>query len=380
MATPSGRSKRAAKGRAAPKPRSRAKPPLRGKAAAKPTPSPDKLLLTGLGEAARAIGKSGFYARLLDVMKHVAPWKVANVVRYSRFAAPHFLINVEGRPAMADLYLSGYYRFDPYYRHWREVGTGGVMTLRGASKPEGLTSDYFTAFLPRTGIVDDLGVMLPSVGGTAIGLFLETPLRRYTPAEAARLEHLYPLFLGLHDAHLARLLSDTLYGDPAVGPEAERPMAIRDREGGWVHATQAWRDLEAGEPALRAAVQRGDATVETAAGMLHSEALGGDSPLAPGGTLYVVEKGRPSAPPISFEAVFGSFAEGQLTRREAQIAKLILSGYPTAHIAKTLGIGVGTVKNHRRRLYDKLDITTERELFSLFLAHLTGAGGAPMVP
>ncbi|TGQ88614.1 response regulator transcription factor, partial [Mesorhizobium sp. M1C.F.Ca.ET.204.01.1.1] len=32
---------------------------------------------------------------------------------------------------------------------------------------------------------------------------------------------------------------------------------------------------------------------------------------------------------------------------------------------------VGTVKNHRRRIYEKLDITTERELFLQFFQHPT---------
>ena len=43
--------------------------------------------------------------------------------------------------------------------------------------------------------------------------------------------------------------------------------------------------------------------------------------------------------------------------------QLVLSGYPTATIASKLGISVGTTKNHRRKIYQKLDITTERELF-----------------
>ena len=38
-------------------------------------------------------------------------------------------------------------------------------------------------------------------------------------------------------------------------------------------------------------------------------------------------------------------------------------------IAERLGITVGTVKNHRRRIYEKLDITTERELFLQFFQH-----------
>jgi DNA-binding CsgD family transcriptional regulator len=55
-----------------------------------------------------------------------------------------------------------------------------------------------------------------------------------------------------------------------------------------------------------------------------------------------------------------------LSPRERELVRLILSGYPTATIARRLGITAGTVKNHRRRIYDKLDITTERELFVEF--------------
>ncbi|WP_019170016.1 helix-turn-helix transcriptional regulator [Pseudaminobacter salicylatoxidans] len=55
-----------------------------------------------------------------------------------------------------------------------------------------------------------------------------------------------------------------------------------------------------------------------------------------------------------------------LTQRERELVQLVLAGHPTAAIAKRLGITVGTAKNHRRRIYDKLDITTERELFLQF--------------
>jgi DNA-binding CsgD family transcriptional regulator len=53
----------------------------------------------------------------------------------------------------------------------------------------------------------------------------------------------------------------------------------------------------------------------------------------------------------------------ELSSRERQLVGLILAGYPTALIAQRLNISVGTVKNHRRSIYRKLDITTERELF-----------------
>jgi DNA-binding CsgD family transcriptional regulator len=62
----------------------------------------------------------------------------------------------------------------------------------------------------------------------------------------------------------------------------------------------------------------------------------------------------------------------ELSARERQLVEIILKGYPTALISKRLGITVGTVKNHRRRIYEKLDITTERELFLQYFEHMSG--------
>jgi DNA-binding CsgD family transcriptional regulator len=59
----------------------------------------------------------------------------------------------------------------------------------------------------------------------------------------------------------------------------------------------------------------------------------------------------------------------ELSARERELATLILAGHPSATIAERLGITPGTVKNHRRRIYAKLDITTERELFLQFFQH-----------
>jgi DNA-binding CsgD family transcriptional regulator len=60
-----------------------------------------------------------------------------------------------------------------------------------------------------------------------------------------------------------------------------------------------------------------------------------------------------------------------LSSRERELVKFIITGHPTAGIAARMKITVGTVKNHRRRIYEKLDITTERELFLQYLDHLS---------
>lgn len=81
-------------------------------------------------------------------------------------------------------------------------------------------------------------------------------------------------------------------------------------------------------------------------------------------------KGRtPQAAP-SLPARGGLWPE--LSGREREIVQLILAGHPTAGIARKLGLARGTVKNHRRSIYTKLDITTERELF---LQYLDSTGG-----
>ncbi len=78
------------------------------------------------------------------------------------------------------------------------------------------------------------------------------------------------------------------------------------------------------------------------------------------------------------EQAIASVGGDQLTRRERQVAGLLLQGLDTEAIAGALGIGCGTVKNHRKHLYAKLNLHSRAELFSFFLNHLiTAPAGAP---
>ena len=58
-----------------------------------------------------------------------------------------------------------------------------------------------------------------------------------------------------------------------------------------------------------------------------------------------------------------------ITRREAQIAALVLQGHSNGSAALTLDIARETCKVHRRNLYRKLAISSQRDLFGL-LKHL----------
>ncbi|NWA40835.1 response regulator transcription factor [Pseudomonas reactans] len=57
----------------------------------------------------------------------------------------------------------------------------------------------------------------------------------------------------------------------------------------------------------------------------------------------------------------------QLTVRELDVGRLMLSGCSSKEIARKLEISVETVKVHKKHIYSKLGIKSQSELFSIFL-------------
>lgn len=70
---------------------------------------------------------------------------------------------------------------------------------------------------------------------------------------------------------------------------------------------------------------------------------------------------------------FENFGESRLTGREREITQLLLRGHSTKSIARELGIAPGTVMVHKRNLFVKLGITSQYELFSMFIEKLSRA-------
>lgn len=70
------------------------------------------------------------------------------------------------------------------------------------------------------------------------------------------------------------------------------------------------------------------------------------------------------------EDQFQNFGRDVLTDREMQVVQLILVGHSSTSVALKLDVSLSTVKSHRRNIYAKLQISSQAELFSLFLLHL----------
>jgi DNA-binding CsgD family transcriptional regulator len=62
-----------------------------------------------------------------------------------------------------------------------------------------------------------------------------------------------------------------------------------------------------------------------------------------------------------------------LTPRELDVVGLVLEGHSSESIANLLNISAGTVRIHRKNIYAKMRISSQRELFSIFVRP-TGPG------
>lgn len=70
------------------------------------------------------------------------------------------------------------------------------------------------------------------------------------------------------------------------------------------------------------------------------------------------------------ETAFASFCEDRLTYQQRRIVQLILRGNSNCAIGLILGVTEGTVKMHRQNIYKRLNISSQRELFAIFVEQL----------
>jgi len=336
-------------------------------------PLTEASVLTQVGCAANAIGSTRFYEELLRLAASRVPHRFASGYQYWRLGAPTCVAYVgDSENQNNGMYEQGYFRFDPFYRYWRHVGEPGVVTQSDLLDGSESHSSYMQAMMFDWGMTDEIGVFLPSLGGSSLGLFMDRAGGKFDKTHIKALKDLFPALEGLCRAHQRYVF--TKGGEPLTDVVHSRPYAIDDANGRRISANDFWLEAEKTTPLLNEAagktVNNNDAPVQTDAGFIHSSTLDADFPIAPGGKLHLLEIGAPAPPPLTLGEATDGFFMGELTRRERDVLNLILAGNPGQAIAEKLKISADTVKKHRRRLYDKLDITTERELFIRFLEYV----------
>ena len=78
--------------------------------------------------------------------------------------------------------------------------------------------------------------------------------------------------------------------------------------------------------------------------------------------------------PPHYNSFFDAFGKSILTKREQEVVKCILHGHSSKSLASKLNISLSTVNIHHKNIYQKLDIATQSELFSLCIQSLSVKG------
>lgn len=255
-----------------------------------------------LSSALRAVGGDSFYPSLVAWVGSIIPSEIWFVTQYSRSHKPVILHDNWDRSDAKAYYMDGVHEYDPTYH---VLGDEVLMTgtsMAHVADRFSLDRRYADYLENVARIRDELIIVLPRLDDRYIAIGLDRAADRFSSDEIELARTLSSLLAEMHRLHVER--------------------ASGGVDGDLVRA-----------PTVVGAPVRG---------------------------LRSPQQGAPS-PSLK------NFARRQgLTPRETEITTLCLRGYPNAAIARTLSISRGAVKNHKLRLYRKLDITSERELFSLF--------------
>jgi|GEM_PF-3087322 len=323
-------------------------------------------------EAIEHIGTGRFYATLLSAMKDLFPVDAGQVMLMRRQGRPEYLEAFETCDETKRNYGFRHYRNCPMQYHWDNAGRERVVTLRDTSLPSPIYNRYFSEFFSRIGLYDEIGLFMPTSPDHAVGLFVQRA-SRFDAADFARAERTYGFVNALHKAHV-RVMFSTMMSPLRDDRQDGTAMAVLDRFGQCVIASPAWMEHFGCSKTAARYLEDMDSLPDNDPrhAEFQIEPLDESFALAPGG--YLVEhtpRKRREGPNAPIEQrLMEAFRGYRLTRREREILLCILRGKANQEIGEELGISINTLKAHRKRLYAKLDITSERELQLRVIQHL----------
>ena len=330
-------------------------------------------LINGIGSVVSLLGTFKAYIGIVDLIRQLVPAARAQVMYYPRFSTPRYLYEVATPQPEQEIYRQ-YYRFDPFYKEITALVDPAVIQLKPLLRRSLETDIYMSVFYPQTGAIDEIGILLPAFGGGVVGLFCQAP-REYSPEEVASVDALLPMIAAFHTVQDRLTLLTARTGQRQGG--YDRYVILLDDEGRETFRSHEMAQLERINPGLGDAIaqlakQPCGSSVQLTEGTLHIADLGEGVVWQRGGRICFFHAGPNAGVPRELTAAIGDFLRLYgLSPRQRDILELTLLGSSAYNIAHRLKLTKGTVRNHRKLIYDKLDVTTEREIFSMFLKYIS---------
>jgi DNA-binding CsgD family transcriptional regulator len=329
------------------------------------------------GQIAATLGTPRFHRGVLDIIRRIFPSDFAQVYQLGRDGRAVCIDPCDSPEDTCRSYEQLFSRNCPLSRYWQKTGRPGVVAMNEVLCASSNYGSYFSEFYTPLGLVDEIGVLLPSPGKRTVALFMERT-KNFNEQTVKEVRKLYSGITLLHRANNQLILRNAvLRKAPRLQPNL---VAILDRSGETVFANREWRlacqSDRSLENSIRTSIDLENASIETDGGTLFISRLDSSFAISPGGRLCVLDQRAPVSR-TTLDGYKSSFLKGIVSKREHEIICAILDGYPSKTVAERVGCALETVKVHKKRIYNKLDITTEREIFILFLEHLQGCNVDP---
>lgn len=322
------------------------------------------------GKVIQSIGTPYFHEELIQLLEITVPSDAFWIIRYAGEAVPDVVFTRGVSAQTQRVYSRDCAQIDPFSARWRREKVAGVFTLARLCASNPAYTLYSSIFLAAADMKDEMCIFLPITAHNCFAIFLERKHGLFVEREVRRLELVYPAIEGWCQAHLGWLFNDLRKpGRPGDIRLLNRPTIVFDHAGHPVYASEGWAKAIHRYPALKQQAAKlalsGDAELCLDGSVLRAERLNAEFPLAPNGSMLVLEK--VSIAPSSLEASGSAAPFAAFTGRERDVLRRVLKGMRNEEISAELGVGVGSIRNLKFRLYRKSGVSSEGELVSRFL-------------
>ncbi|MGE0239802.1 MAG: hypothetical protein AB7S59_13870, partial [Parvibaculaceae bacterium] len=150
-----------------------------------------------IGQIAQALGTPRFHRGILDVVRAVFPSDFAQVYQIERDGRAVCIDPCDTPEKHCKSYVSEFSRYCPFSRYWQSTARPGVVTMNEVRNHDYDFGNYFTDFYDPIGLVDEIGVLLPSPGRRTVALFMERS-KRFSDEAPDAVRMLYSAIARLH--------------------------------------------------------------------------------------------------------------------------------------------------------------------------------------